>query len=92
VSGCFECVDELPVFIKLAPQEVLCSIELGIVLVEMRERGRIKSMNCETVDTVVIFTYEYEIWCNKDGRKRREMQKSRGGSELLDCRIQQTNI
>ena len=67
MADCFKYGNALPVFIKLASQEVLCSMELLIVLKEMRERGRLKSMNRETVDTVVIFICEYEIWCDKDG-------------------------
>jgi len=50
VADCFKYGNELPVFIKLPSQEVLCSMELLIVLMEMRERGCLKSMNRKTVD------------------------------------------
>jgi hypothetical protein len=33
-------------------------------------RGRRRSVNSETVDTVVILIDEYEFWCSKDGRCR----------------------
>ena len=50
MADCFKYGNELPVFIKLPSQEVLCSMELLIVLMEMRERGCLKSMNRKTVD------------------------------------------
>jgi hypothetical protein len=61
VSGCSECDNELPVSIKLASQEELCSMEFVTVLMEIRERGRRRSTS-KTVDTVAIFIYEHEIW------------------------------